>query len=135
MRCSRLRSVERVSRFEAFDAHSSAGRLLIDRRTYTHIVHAASEAATVAALRALRSDAKNSSPSIPAPGRPDSDGNESGTGLLKPFEGMCPYVPMFGVITTILQPHARRGGLDVLTMTNSWMYVVSPSVMVAIDVA
>jgi hypothetical protein len=127
--------VERVSRFEDFEAHLPVGRLLIGRHTYSHIVHAASEAATVAALRVLRSEAKNSSPGIPAPGRPDSDRNESGTGLLKPFEGMCPYVLMFGVIMTILQPHARRRGLDVLTMINSWMYVVSPAVMVATDVA
>ncbi|KAI0296895.1 WD40-repeat-containing domain protein [Russula brevipes] len=73
---------------EMCDAAGS-GRLLIGRHTYSHIVHAASEAATVAALRVLRSEAKNSSPGIPAPGHPDSDRNELGTGLLKPFEATC----------------------------------------------
>lgn len=70
-----------------FEVYPFVGGLPIG--TYTEIVNAASEAATLAALRALQSGALNLSRSVPAPNdTPSSDGNESETGALQPFKRM-----------------------------------------------
>lgn len=61
---------------------------------YNYIVTAACEAATLAALRAMQSQqAVNPSRARGSPVPPDhpnSDGNESETGILVAFERMCP---------------------------------------------
>ncbi len=56
-----------------------------------HIVSAACGAATLAVMRALRSQAVNLSHSDPVPpDHPNSDGNKLETGILVGFECMCP---------------------------------------------
>jgi hypothetical protein len=60
---------------------------------YNDIVTAACEAATLAVLRAMQSQAVNPSRARGSPVPPDhpnSDGNELETGILVAFERMCP---------------------------------------------
>jgi hypothetical protein len=58
---------------------------------YNQIVSAACEAATMAVLRAMRSGNRSRSRGIPAsPNRSSLEGIEPETGVLKPFERMCP---------------------------------------------
>ena len=61
---------------------------------YNYIITAACEAATLAALRAMQSQqAMNPSQACGSPvpsDHPNSDGNESETGILVAFERMCP---------------------------------------------
>jgi hypothetical protein len=104
---------------------------------YNQIVRAACEAATMAAMRAVRSGAAvNSSRSVPVPpGHPTSDESESETGVLKSFERM--YTHTLGLCSVMppLQVHAGRRGSLVLTRTNMWTCVVLPCIKVTTDIA
>ncbi|KAI0245989.1 hypothetical protein BJV78DRAFT_1158228 [Lactifluus subvellereus] len=62
----------------------------LDINVYDQIVQAASEAATIALLRAMQSWAQHLSHSVPVPlDHPNSDAVESETGVLQPFESPC----------------------------------------------
>jgi hypothetical protein len=61
---------------------------------YAELVNAASEAATLAALRALRCGALNLHHDTPAPhGSSRPDGSDSERDDLQPFKRTCPSVP------------------------------------------
>ena len=63
----------------------------LNEAVYNHIVSTACEAATLAVMRALRSQAVNPSRSDPVPpDHPNLDGNELETGILVGFERTCP---------------------------------------------
>lgn len=65
----------------------------LNEAVYNDILNAACEAATLAALRAVQSQAVNPSQARSGPVPPDypnSDGNESETGILVDFERTCP---------------------------------------------
>ena len=68
----------------------------LSENLYRHIVTAACEAATLAAMRAVQHEAQipSSSRSHVPVDPPSSDGNESGTNNLDPFERMYPSVSM-----------------------------------------
>jgi len=66
----------------------------LNEAVYNDIVTAACEAATLAALRAVQSQAVNPSQACSGPVPPDylnSDGNKSETGILVAFEHTCPH--------------------------------------------
>lgn len=66
----------------------------LDRAVYNDIVSAACEAATLTALRVMQSQPVNPSRARGSPVPPDhpnSDGNESETGILRAFERTCPH--------------------------------------------
>jgi hypothetical protein len=103
---------------------------------YNQIVRAACEAATMAAMRAVRSGAA-ANPSrhvhIP-PDHPISDETESETGVLEHFA--CMYAHTLGSCRVMpsLQLHRGRKRSLVLTRTNLWTCVVSPYIKVTTDV-
>jgi len=113
-----------------FDNHEFAGGLSED--LYRQIVTAACEAATLAAMRAVQPQISSSARSFPPDhassrgdpvNQPNSDGNESGTNNLEPFERMCPTIPtvVWSGHITLQLPMPSRGYL-MLTRTNLWMY-------------
>jgi hypothetical protein len=76
---------------ECLEAHLFAGGLPMDM--YTEIVNTASEAATLAVLRALGSGALRPSHNAPAPcDSLGSDGNQSETDAFQPFRRTFPRV-------------------------------------------
>ena len=76
---------------ECVEAHLFAGCLPMG--TYTEIVNTASEAATLAVLRALGSGVLGPPHGAPAPcDPPGSDGNQSETDALQPFRRTRPRV-------------------------------------------
>ena len=87
------------------------------------IVNAATEAATLSALRALRSGAMGISHNAPAShDSPGSDNNQSETSALQHFERTCPRFALRRL--TSFQRHQGKRGFRVLTRTSSWMCVV-----------
>ena len=64
--------------------------VILAQEFHNQVIAAASEAATIAALRVMQHPAQNSSHShsVP-PENPGSDGAESETDGLKPFKRMC----------------------------------------------
>ncbi len=78
-------------------------------------------------MRAAQHEAQIPSNSRGDPHRvnqPNSDGNESGTNNLEPFERMCFSIPtvVWSGYVTLQLPVPSRGYL-VLTRINLWMYV------------
>lgn len=77
----------------------------LNQAVFNDIVSAACEAATLAALRAVQSQAVNASRARGSPVPPDhpnSDGNESETGILVAFKRTCPRGLTGGVVVTPL---------------------------------
>jgi hypothetical protein len=75
----------------------------LNEAVYNHIVSAAYEAATLAIMRALQSQAMNPTCNDPVPpDHPNSDGNELETGIPLGFERTCPCSLIGCVVVTPL---------------------------------